>query len=254
MMSAALAIPSTIGFGFEPGSVIVISGAASGIGRAAALQAAQVGLHVSAWDLEAGPLEPVLAEIRASGGSAHGVVADVSDAALVEAGFAEARSHGAVRHLLNNAGPGSAANLDFETALSKSLGSVRLMTETWLAHPPAVGASLVNIASVAGVFIGTSSDWYCAAKSGIVGYTRHLAAYRTSEVRANAVAPGMTDTPRMAGFAETEVGERILGRIPSHRMAKPSDIAWASLFLLSPLAGYINGVVLPVDGGWMVAQ
>jgi NAD(P)-dependent dehydrogenase (short-subunit alcohol dehydrogenase family) len=64
----------------------------------------------------------------------------------------------------------------------------------------------------------------------------------------------MTDTPRIAGFADSDMGRRVLARIPFGRMARPDEVAWAILFLLSPLASYINGVLLPVDGGWMVTQ
>lgn len=102
--------------------------------------------------------------------------------------------------------------------------------------------------------MGSLPDWYPATKAAIMGYTRHLAAYRADVVRANAVAPGMTDTPRMAGFSDSDLGQRILSRIPLHRMATPDEIAWGILFLLSPLASYINGILLTVDGGWTVTQ
>lgn len=98
------------------------------------------------------------------------------------------------------------------------------------------------------------TDWYPATKAAALGYTRHLAAYRADVVRANAVAPGLTDTPRMAGFADSGLGKRILGRIPLHRMGTSDEISWAILFLLSPLASYINGILLTVDGGWTITQ
>jgi len=159
-----------------------------------------------------------------------------------------------IRYLVNNAGPSSASDLEFDEALRIAVGSVRRVTDTWLGGGAPPGAALVNIASVAGNLVGTASDWYCAAKAAIMGYTRHLATYRSDEVRSNAVAPGMTDTPRLAGFVESEVGQRVLSRIPLRRMATPDDVAYAVLFLLSPLAGYINGVFLPVDGGWTITQ
>lgn len=124
----------------------------------------------------------------------------------------------------------------------------------WLDRGRQDGAALVNVASVAGNVIGTAPDWYPAAKAGIMGYTRHLATYRIADVRANAVAPGMIDTPRLAGFTASEVGRRALGRIPLGRLGRPGEIAWAILFLLSPLASYINGVLLIADGGWTITQ
>jgi NAD(P)-dependent dehydrogenase (short-subunit alcohol dehydrogenase family) len=112
----------------------------------------------------------------------------------------------------------------------------------------------VNEASVAGNVIGTAPDWYPATKAAIAGYTRHLAAYRFEQVRANAVAPGMIDTPRLTGFAASEIGQRALQRIPAGRLGRPEEISWAILFLLSPLASYVNGAMLIVDGGWTVTQ
>jgi NAD(P)-dependent dehydrogenase (short-subunit alcohol dehydrogenase family) len=240
--------------GFAPGDVVLITGAGSGIGRATALRAAELGLTVAAWDLDGDAAAATVAAIEQAGGTAAAMTADVSVAADVGAAFARTRELGSVRYLVNNAGPSSAVPLEFDEALRISVGSMRRMVETWLAPGVPEGAALVNVASVAGNVIGTGSDWYSAAKAAVMGYTRHLAAYRSDELRSNAVAPGMTDTPRLTGFASSEVGQRVLQRIPLHRMGQPDDMAWAILFLLSPLAGYINGVLLPVDGGWTITQ
>lgn len=242
-------------FGFAQGDTILITGAASGIGRATALLAAKQGLNVAAWDIDDARLSGVLDEIRALGVRAHGEVADVADPGAVTAAMTRtADALGAIRMLHNNAGPPSSVPLEFSEGIRISITSVQQVTEAWVPHRPDSDSAMVATASIAGNVIGTDSAWYSASKAALTGYVRHLAAYRSGEFRSNAVAPGMTLTPRITPFAESEVGHRVLERIPLKRMASPEDIANATLFLLSPAASYINGVFLPVDGGWTITQ
>jgi len=246
---------STKDFGFSTGDAVLITGAGSGIGRATARRAAELGLSLSLWDLNPAGLEETAEMVRSIAPAVHTWVADVSDAAAVEAGFTDARrALGTIRYLHNNAGPASSADIPFDRALEICVGSVRRVTQAWAAAGPGEGAAMVATTSIAGNLLGTDNAWYSASKAAIMGYVRHLASYRATEFRSNGVAPGMTDTPRLVGFAGSETGQRVLERIPLKRMAAPDDIAWATLFLLSPLAGYINGVFLPVDGGWTVTQ
>lgn len=231
-----------ISFGFAAQDAVIVTGAASGIGRATALNAARLGLAVIAWDLDEAGVAATAETIRASGGRAAAVRADVTDQAQVEDALAR------------STGPASASELEFDAALTMAVGSMRRVTMSWLERAAAPEPALVNVSSVAGNVIGTAPDWYPAAKAAIMGYTRHLAAYRSDDVRANAVAPGMTDTPRLQGFAASDVGQRVLQRVPLHRLGTPEEISWAILFLLSPLASYVNGVLLTVDGGWTVTQ
>ena len=242
-------------FGFSAGDVIVITGAGSGIGRATAIRACELGLRVSGWDLSESGLQETAALVRAVGGDLHTVLGDVSSDEVVREGMESVRSAlGPVRYLHNNAGPSAGAPLGFDDALKVSVGSVRRITEAWAAQGLPDGAAMAVTTSVAGNLVGTEVDWYSAAKAALMGYVRHLAAHRGREFRANGVAPGMTDTPRLKGFAASGRGQAVLERIPLQRMADPDDIAYAVLFLLSPLASYINGVFLPVDGGWTVTQ
>jgi NAD(P)-dependent dehydrogenase (short-subunit alcohol dehydrogenase family) len=247
--------PDEVRLGFTRGDVVIVTGAASGIGRATAISAAAVGLRVAAWDLDRDGAEATAGEIRACGGDAMAVGADVTDDGQVQAALdATEAGLGTAHYLVNNAGPASAADIPFEAGLLAGIGSVRRVTEAWLARTLPAEPALVNVASVAGNLIGTAPDWYPATKAAITGYTRHLATYSSDRVRANAVAPGMTDTPRLADFTASEIGQRVLQRIPAGRMGRPDEIGWAILFLLSPLASYVCGALLVVDGGWTITQ
>ncbi|WP_194420673.1 SDR family NAD(P)-dependent oxidoreductase [Microbacterium abyssi] len=247
---------ASINLGFSSDDAVLITGAGSGIGRAVALRAAECGLAVSLWDLNPDGLAETADLVRAAADvRTHTWVADVSDNDAVTSGLTDARSAiGRIRFLHNNAGPASSSDIPFDRAVEISVGSVRRMTDAWAALDPGTGAAMVATTSVAGNLVGTDNAWYSASKAAIMGYVRHLAAHRAHEFRSNGVAPGMTDTPRLAGFAASDLGQHVLSRIPLKRMAAPDDIAWATLFLFSPLAAYMNGVFLPVDGGWTVTQ
>ncbi len=238
-------------FGFTRGDTVVVTGAGSGIGKAVAILASRAGLRVCAWDFAEDTLHATVAEIHAAGGEAVAALADIGDSSAVAQALAGA---GPVRYLVNNAGPASSRVLDFDDAMAATVGTVQAVTASWLRTGPPDGSAVVNIASVAGNFVGTDSAWYSAGKAAIAGYTRHLATRQAPRLRANAIAPGLIDTPRMAGFAGTELGRSLIARNPMGRAGQAEDVATAVLFLLSPLAAYINGVLLPVDGGWTVTQ
>ncbi|WP_408897171.1 SDR family NAD(P)-dependent oxidoreductase [Nocardioides sp. R1-1] len=244
-------------WGFTEGEAVIVTGAGSGIGRAVALGALGAGLRVSAWDLQPAGLEELAAQVPADRRERlHTAVCDVADADARAAALADTgRATGGVpRYLVNNAGPSSQVPLAFDEAVRISVGSIRGLTQDWLDAGPPSEAAMVATASVAGNLVGTESDWYSASKAAVVGYVRHLAAHHADRLRANAIGPGMTDTPRLAGFAESEMGHRILARVPLGRMGRPEEMAWPILFLLSPRASYVNGTFLPVDGGWTVTQ
>jgi NAD(P)-dependent dehydrogenase (short-subunit alcohol dehydrogenase family) len=238
--------------GFPENAVAVVTGAASGIGRAIADQLLAAGVAVSGWDLSA---EAIAAWQTESGDGALGLVVDVTDESSVAAAFAStAERLGPVGFLVNNAGPASGTDFEFTRGLAVAAGSMELVTRSWLATAGSTDGHIVNISSVAGNFVGVGAPWYPAAKAAIAGYTRSLAVDRPNGIRANAIAPGIIETPRTAAGLAQPAFQAVIARNPFGRPGVPLEVANAVVFLLSPAAGYINGVVLPVDGGTLVTQ
>lgn len=239
--------------GFGKGEVVVVTGAGSGIGKACALAAAKSGLAVALWDMDEAGARSVEAEIVSLGGTAKAVLVDVADDRAVEAAWVASSSLGACAYLINNAGPGSTSSAPFDENLLIAVGSVQRVTTTWLEKHRQNCRSVVNMASVAGNFQGGGhmAAFYPTSKGAIAAYTRHLAVKHGGAPRANAVAPGFTLTPRTMPYLEHANTRERVARIPAGRMGLPEDVAAAVLFLLSPAASYINGVLLPVDGGWV---
>lgn len=237
-------------WGFEPGAVAVVTGAASGIGRATALRCAQVGLRVAAWDVDRAGLDEVAAEIGAASGTVATAVVDVFDDDAVDAAFRAVEAAWApATHLVNNAGPRSVDPYSFREGVDRAVGSMEAMIRRFMAGEPGAGASVVNVSSVAGNYTGADPVWYPSSKAAIAGLTRALAWRDGSRCRFNAVAPSLVATPRMTSYMESDVGQRWAETNPMGRWADGDDVARAILFLLSPFAAYVNGVLLPVDGG-----
>ncbi|MBW1884002.1 MAG: SDR family oxidoreductase, partial [Deltaproteobacteria bacterium] len=205
---------------------------------------------VSAWDLNRAGAYEVVVEISEGGGRGLAIDVDVTDDDRVAAAFVETREMlGIPRYLVNNAGPPSAADLEFREALQMAAGSVQMVTEKWMALGLPELAAVVNVASIAGNFVGAKPDWYSSSKAAIAGYTRFLAVTHGKRLRANAVAPGPVDTPRMTAYLATEIGQAWRDSNPMGRIAKPEEVASVICFLLSPAASHVNGVLLPIDGG-----
>jgi 3-oxoacyl-[acyl-carrier protein] reductase len=237
-------------WGFEPGAVAVVTGAASGIGRATAIRCAQVGLRVAAWDVDRDGLDELAAEFSGIGFTVETALVDVFDDQAIDAAFDRVEANWAsVRHLVNNAGPRSVDPYSFRDGLDRAVGSMEAMIRRFLSADPGAGASVVSVSSVAGNFTGSNPAWYPSAKAAIAGLTRALAWRDGARCRFNAVAPSLVATPRMASYMDSEAGTRWAETNPLGRWADGDDVARAILFLLSPFAGYVNGVLLPVDGG-----
>jgi len=229
---------------------VVITGGGSGIGRATAIACAALGLRVAVWDIVADAGRATIDALGNAAASTHLVIADVSDPAAVESAFAETIAHvGPVRYLVNNAGPRAADPYTFDEGMRLGAGSVELVTRSFMATSPPTDASIVNVASVAGNIAGTDPPWYAANKAAIAGYTRAMAIALAPHMRVNAVAPSLVNTPRTSKWTDSDLGRHWAEVNPLQRWAVADDIAYPIVYLLSPMAGYVNGVLLPVDGG-----
>jgi NAD(P)-dependent dehydrogenase (short-subunit alcohol dehydrogenase family) len=252
-MSTTFAAPAWV---HPPGTVIIVTGAGSGIGQATAIQAARLGLTVAAWDFKPAGTQATIEQAGEHGRSIHSIQADVTSRNAIGKAMVETTRLGQPTLLVNNAGPVAiGTNLDFGDTVAAAIGSVQMVTEAFLATDPPAGAAIVNISSVVGPVVAGGAAWYCAAKAGIAGYTRYLAVTLAPRIRANVVAPGgPVRTPRNSGFIDEGKFAGHLARNPSKRPGRPEELAAAILFLLSPAASYVNGVLLPVDGGLTAAE
>jgi NAD(P)-dependent dehydrogenase (short-subunit alcohol dehydrogenase family) len=245
--------------------VAIVTGAAEGIGWATAQQLAHAGWTVALFDLN-GSLAAERAQ--ALGAQHSGWACDVTDADAVQARVTDVVArHGRIDGLVNNAGIAdqTAPTLQqdiaaFDKVLAVHLRGAFLMSQQVIAQMTqqprdAHGnrGAIVNIGSIASFGGIPGRNAYCAAKAGVLGMTRALASeWARRGIRVNAVAPGYVKTALVASLAERGAidAQAIARRTPMGRMATPEEIAQVIAFLASPLASYITGAVLPVDGGW----
>ncbi|KND39659.1 SDR family NAD(P)-dependent oxidoreductase [Streptomyces acidiscabies] len=241
---------------------VVVTGAGSGIGRATALAFAERGAKVVVADLNAEGAAVVVKEIRDAGGTAVAVVGDLSERKVVdEVVDAAVNAFGGVAALVNNAGImdnmnalGDVSDAEWERLLRINLTAPFLLTRAVLPHMLAAGrGSIVFTASEAALRGSAAGAAYTAAKHGVVGLTKSLAVmYRNKGIRANAIAPGGTVTNIQVNADPEALGPQVIGSYLGN-VGHPSGAetqAAAIVFLASDAASNINGVVLPVDGGW----
>ena len=233
----------------------LVTGAATGIGRATALMLAQAGAHVVVNHLrQAEAAQAVVQAIEAAGGQATAIEADVSVAGDVERLVAQA---GEVHILVNNAGIIQekpfldTTEADWDRMLATDLKSVFLMSRAVLPGMVARGGGvIVNLASDLGILGRENYAPYCAAKAGVIGLTRSLAReFAPHGIRVNAIAPGPVNTAMVSlEHMSAEWMEKELA-IPQHRVAEPEEIAATALFLASDLSRFYCGQVLGPNGG-----
>jgi NAD(P)-dependent dehydrogenase (short-subunit alcohol dehydrogenase family) len=244
------------------GRIAAITGAGSGIGRAIAQAFARVGAEIAVLDRKGTEASAVAESIRASGGRAHALVLDVSDAAEVDNGFAElGRRLGGLDVLVNSAGIAirkpavEISREDWDRVMAVNVtGSFLCARAAARLMLPKGKGSIVNLASTMGFSGGIYPNAsYQTSKGAVVNMTRALALEWAREgIRVNAVAPTWTRTElARALLARPEMVAEIERATPMGRVAEPEEIVGAVLFLASPAASMVTGHILAVDGGFL---
>jgi len=238
--------------------VAFVTGAGSGIGAATALRFAKEGALVVLCGRQASPLEGVKEQILAQGGRAEVAVADVSDEqAYVAALQGTAQRHGRLDILVNNAmaytwgGIDSMTTADWHANFATTVDGTFWGTRTAMQLMQGRGGSIVNIASICGVFGTAWMAGYSAAKAAVINFSRAAASEGAPHnIRCNVIIPGVVDTPATAGMlGDAKARANTEKVIPMRRVGLPVELANAILFLASDEASYVTGASLAVDGG-----
>ncbi|TAM70872.1 MAG: SDR family oxidoreductase [Chloroflexota bacterium] len=242
------------------GKVAIVTGAARGIGSATAEALAAAGATVILTDVldDEGPA--VVARLQADGHRATYEHLDVSDEAGWAALVARVQAdQGRLDVLVNNAGIGTLADVETETAEGWSRTIAVDQTSVWLGMRAAVpamrasgGGSIVNVSSIFGAVGGFGgSVAYHAAKGAVRLMSKNAAIrYATEGIRVNSVHPGFIETPMLAGIEGTPMQTAILEATPMGRLGQPEEVAAVIRFLASDEASYVTGAEFFVDGGW----
>lgn len=245
--------------------VALVTGAASGLGKAIAELYANEGAKVIAADISEAGLTAVADEIKRSGGTIKTVVADMAKAADIENMIAMAvKEYGTIDILVNNAGimddfsPAGTVKDEMwakvmEINLTGPFKAMRSALSIMLAKGSGI---IINIASIGGLQGARAGAAYTASKHALIGLTKKTGyLYAKSGIRCNAIAPGAMET-NIAATIDLKnlhplVNERIMpGMVLNPRSSKPVEVAEVALFLASEASGFVNGAVITADGGW----
>ena len=253
--------------GMHTGRVALVTGAGSGIGRASALLFAREGAHVVVADRNGGAAKATAEAIEATGGAALALEVDVANEAQVAEMVRRAVDHfGRLDAAMNNAGishrptPFHTLTLDaWDQMIAVNLTGVFLCIKheiVQMLKQPVLGSgrgAIVNTSSGAGIVPAPGQPHYTAAKHGVLGLMKNVAAeYADQKIRCNSVLPGITDTAMMAeSFAKNppEYRKRLEATVPGGELCQPEEIAETAVWLCSDRARRVNGQGIVVDGG-----
>jgi NAD(P)-dependent dehydrogenase (short-subunit alcohol dehydrogenase family) len=239
--------------------IALVTGGASGIGAATARELARAGAHILIADLNLAAAQSLASELP----KAKAVAMDVTDSTSIASVFAEIP---ALDILINNAGIGLVGDItrtseeDFAKVMRVNVHSVFLVTQAAFPLLLASHGCIVNIGSVAAT-VGVKQRFaYCASKGAVLAMTRQIAVDYPKELRINCIAPGTVQTPFVEGYLEKyhahekeKVRAELVARQPIGRLGTPEDIASLVRYLCSREAEFINGALIPIDGGWTAA-
>ncbi len=241
------------------GHTAIVTGGASGIGLATAQTLADVGANVVIADLNEEAGAQTAEELKARGAAALFVRTDVAEARDVEALVAAVTDRfGSLEILMHFAGIGMEIHAlettlqDWNRIIAVNLtGSFLMMRAAGAAMVKAGYGRIVSMSSVAGLRGGTGRAAYGASKGGVAALTRVMASeWAEFGVTVNTLAPGPIETPLVKKMHDQETRRAYLQGVPMHRYGVPEEVAAAAVYLALPQSGYINGVTLPVDGGF----
>jgi 3-oxoacyl-[acyl-carrier protein] reductase len=251
------------------GKVVIVTGAAAGIGRATALRFAEERARVAAWDVNDSGGTALLEEIARAGGEGLFLAVDVTDKASVERAVAAVIARwGRVDVLVNNAGivrdaqlvkwkDGDVASVmgdeEFDAVVAVNLKGVFTCTRAVVPHLIRQGGGVIlSASSLVGLYGNFGQTNYAATKAGVINMTRTWSReLGRFNIRVNAVAPGFIGTDILKGMPP-KVLEGLVARTPIGRMGEPRDIANAYVWLASDQASFVHGTTVSVDGGLVI--